>query len=131
MRSKAYRVNIIPIPWQRIVKYGNRCYDTDAKDRVSFGLYLSQQHNDEPFFDKPVHLDVTFYMPFSKKAKNKDKSFYHSNVPYLNNLYKFLLDAMKDVLIADDRVICSLSLKKVYDKEPRTELVITEVVERE
>ena len=128
MRRKEYRINIVPIPWQRIVKYGNRCYDTDAKDRVSFGLYLSQQHNDEPLFDKPIHIDVIFYMPFSKRALKNEDTNYHSNVPYLNNLYRFLLDAMKDVLIADDRVICSLSLKKVYDKEPRTELIITEVV---
>jgi len=110
------------------VRNGNRCYDTQAKERISFTLYLSQQHNEEPFFDKPIHLDATFYMPIPKSIKKRENSLYHFNVPYLDNLYRFLLDAMKDVLIADDRVICSLSLKKVYDKEPRTELKITEVV---
>lgn len=122
MRSKAYCINITPIPWQRIVRKSTRIYDHDAKDRVSFLLYLAQQHNDEPFFDKPVHLDVTFFLPSSKSSK-KDLS----NPPYLDNLYKFLLHSMKDILISDDRVICSLSLKKVYDSKPRTELVITEV----
>jgi Holliday junction resolvase RusA-like endonuclease len=127
MRSKAYRINIPPIPWQRTTRSPNRCYDNDAKERISFGLYLNQQHNEEPFFNKPLHLDVIFYMPFPKLIKNRDKSNYHSNIPHLDNLYKFLLHAMKDVLISDDRVICSLSLKKVYDNEPRTELIITEV----
>lgn len=125
MRSKAYRININPIPWQRIARSGGRIYNTDTKDRVSFVLYLTQQHNEEPFFNKPVHLDVIFYMPFTK-SHNKSAA-YHSNAPAISNLYRFLLDAMKDVLISDDRVICSLSLKKVYDNEPRTELTITEV----
>jgi Holliday junction resolvase RusA-like endonuclease len=126
MRSKTYCINMSPIAWKRAAR---RDYDLKTKDTISFGLYLSQQHNDEPFFSKPIHLEVTFYMPFpAKLAKNQQIPGYHSNIPYLDSLYKFLLDAMKDVLIADDRVICSLSLKKVYDKEPRTELIITEVV---
>jgi len=98
---------------------------------ISFGLYLNKIHNDEPFFSNPIHIEATFYMPIPVKlVKDRDRhiALYHANVPHLENLYKFLLDAMKDVLIADDRVICSLSLKKVYDKEPRTELIITEVV---
>jgi Holliday junction resolvase RusA-like endonuclease len=128
MRSKSYRIDIVPVPWQRVVRKDNRCYDTQTKDAVCFVLHLSQQHNDEPFFDKPIHLDITFYLPIHKLVKEREDSFYHSKTPYLDNLYKFLLDSMKDVVIADDRVICSLSMKKVYDKEPRTELVITEVV---
>lgn len=125
MRSKSYRINIAPIPWQRATR---RDYDLKTKDSISFGLYLNQQHAGEPFYSNPIHLEVTFYMPVVKSRKDIDNSLYHSSAPYLDNLYKFLLEAMKDVLIADDRVICSLSLKKVYDKEPRTELKITEVV---
>lgn len=127
MRSKSYRINIVPVPWQRAVRKESRCYDAHTKDMVSFGLYLSQQHNDEPFFENPIHLDVTFYMPIVRSIKDRPDTVYHSNSPYLDNLYKFLLHSIKNVLIADDRVICSLSLKKVYDKEPRTELTITEV----
>lgn len=126
MRSKIYRINITPIAWQRATR---RDYDVKTKDAISFGLYLNKIHNDEPFYSNPIHVEATFYMPVpSKLDKDRQLPLYHANAPYLDNLYKFLLDAMKDVLIADDRVICSLSLKKVYDKEPRTELIITEVV---
>jgi Holliday junction resolvase RusA-like endonuclease len=125
MRSKSYCVNIPPIAWQRVVRSRNRMYNIHMKDRVAFGLYLSQQHNDEPLFEKPIHLEVVFYMAMGKTPKDKQ---YHAAPPYLDNLYTFLVDALKDVLIRDGRVICSLSLKKVYDKEPRTELIITEVV---
>ena len=125
MRSKAYCINIAPITWQRATR---RDYALKTKDAISFGLYLNQQHNDEPFFSNPIHIEATFYMPVTQRVTKDKQIFYHANVPHLENLYKFLLEAMKDVLIADDRVICSLSLKKVYDKEPRTELIITEVV---
>lgn len=128
MRSKSYRINITPIPWQRIARKGNRCYDTQTREQVCFTLYLSQQHNDEPFFTNPVHLEVIFYMPIHKLVKDRQESHYHHTVPYLDNLYKFVLDAMRGVVVSDERVISSVSLKKVYDKEPRTELTITEVV---
>lgn len=127
MRSKKYCINITPIAWQRLVRNGNRSYDAQTRDKVNFGLYLSQQHNDEPFFDKPIHMEVIFYMPIPKPIKERTNSYFHIAPPYMENLYRFLLDAIKDILIADDRVICSLSLKKVYDKEPRTEIIITEV----
>ena len=127
MRSKSYRINIVPIAWQRVTRSAARSYDTQTKDKVSFGLYLAQQHNEEPFFDKPIHLDVTFYMPIPKLSKERSASPYHSSSPYIDNLYKFFVEALKGVIIQDDRVICSLSIKKVYDKEPRTEMTITEV----
>lgn len=125
MRSKTYCINVAPIAWQRVVRNSSRFYDTQTKDKVCFGLYLSQQHNEEPLFDKPIHMDVIFYLPLPKQLKTP--SAYQTNPPYIDCLFKFLLDAIKDIVIADNRVICSLSLKKVYDKDPRTEIVITEV----
>lgn len=128
MRSKSYNIPITPIHWQKMARNANRSYDPITKDKVSFGLYLSQQHGDEPFFLNPIHMDVTFYMPIPKPIKERTNSIYHATAPYLDSLCKFFLDAIRDIVIVDDRVICSLSVKKVYDKEPRTELVITEVI---
>lgn len=128
MRSKSYCIKINPIAWKRPRLSGNRFYDAQARDKVSFGLYLNQQHANEPLFDKAIRMEIVFYMPIPKTVKNRKPSSYHSGTPDLDNLCKFLLDAIKDVLIVDDRIICSLSAKKVYDKEPRTELIITEVV---
>lgn len=127
MRSKAYCIKVIPISWQRIVRSNNRFYDSQTRDRVVFGLSLGQQHNEEPLFLKPIHMDVTFYMPIPKPIKDRQPSVHHSVSPSIDCLYRFFIDAIKDILITDVRVICSLSMKKVYDKEPRTELVITEV----
>jgi|ERR1700761_4119439 len=128
MRTKSYCIKLSPIPWKRPSLNGNRFYDAQAKDKLAFGLFLAKQHNDEPLFDTAVHLDIIFYMRIPKKGTARLPNAPHYIKPDLDNLCKFLLDAIKDVIILDDRIICSLSAKKVYDKVPRTELVITEVV---
>lgn len=128
VRSKSYSIKLTPIPWQRARLNGQRFFDGQTKEKVAFGLYLNQQHNDEPLFENPISLDIVFYMPMPKSIKDRKNTPYHSTKPDLDNLCKFLLDAIKDVLIADDKIICSIYAKKVYDKEPRTEFVITEVI---
>jgi Holliday junction resolvase RusA-like endonuclease len=121
MRSKSYCINITPIAWNRIVPK-NRSYDNDTR----FNLHLAQQHNEEPLFSKPLDLSIVFYMPLTNKTYKQND--YHSNHPLMNDLYRFVLHSLKDTILSDDRLICSLSLKKVYDNEPRTEIIITEVV---
>ena len=127
MRSKAYRIDITPVAWHRVVRNSHRSYDATTRNKVSFELYLAQQHNEEKLFDKPVHLDVIFYMTLSKSLQER-KAIAHSTIPSLDSLCRFLLESLEGAVILDDRLICSLSAKKVYDKEPRTELIITEVV---
>lgn len=127
MRSKAYRINVAPLTWSRALRKGSMSYDNHTKDQVCFALYLAQQHNEEPMFEKPIHLDITFYMPIPKSPNKKITSKYTTNSPSIDCLYKFFLDSLKDIVITDNRVICALSLKKVYDIEPRTEFTITEV----
>lgn len=128
VRSKSYCIKIPPIAWQRARLNGQRFFDGQTKEKVAFGLYLNQQHNDESLFSNPITLDVVFYMAQPKSLKDRKGTMYHSTKPDLDNLIKFLLDSIKDVLIVDDKIICSIYAKKVYDKEPRTEFVITEVL---
>lgn len=127
MRSKAYCINITPVAWKRAARNGNRMYDAQVRDKVAYGLYLGQQHNDEPLFEKPISVALTFFMPIPSSLKNKKLPHYQGQTPDIDNLCKFILDTFKDILITDDRIICSLFAEKVYDEKPRTELIITEV----
>lgn len=127
MRSKSYVINVPPISWARAGRNAGRYFDTQALEKLSFGLHLANQHNEEPLFGCAIHIDITFFMPMHKSLKKREKTLYHSAAPDIDNLCKFLLDSLKGVVIVDDRKISSLSAKKVYDKVPRTELVITEV----
>jgi len=117
-----------PIAWQRAARNSNRYFDAQAKDKLSHGLYLINQHGDEPLFDKAMRLQVIFFMAIPKTMQNRQNSVYHSKSPDLDNLLKFLLDAMTDVIITDDRLISAIDAVKVYDVMPRTELTITEVM---
>jgi len=127
VRSKSYCIKVKPIAWQRAARNSNRYFDAQAKDKLAHGLYLINQHGDEPLFEGPIRLQVIFFMAIPKTLQNRQHSVYHSKSPDLDNLIKFLLDAMTDVIIADDRIICSLDAIKVYDVMPRTEFIITEV----
>lgn len=123
MRSKSYVINVTPIAWQRAQINGKRFFDGQIQQKVAIGLALAQQHGDEEVFSKPVELIITFYMHQSKSNKEK---YYHATRPDLDNLEKFLLDAIKNVLISDDRIVWQVHKKKVYDQNPRIEFTITE-----
>jgi Holliday junction resolvase RusA-like endonuclease len=102
-------------------------YDGHAKDQVNFALYVAQQHDDEEMFINPVHLDVTFFVPIPKDCPKKLPSKYSVKNPTIDSLYKYFIDAIRDIIVPNNTVICALSIKKMYDKDPRTEFTITEV----
>jgi Holliday junction resolvase RusA-like endonuclease len=114
-----------PISWTRPKLNGQQFFDGQIKAKVCFGLALQSQHNTDLLYSKPIAFNVTFYM--KAPLKPKPNLFYHSCAPDLDNLLKFVFDAIKDVLITDDRIICSITAKKIYAKEARTEFTITEV----
>jgi Holliday junction resolvase RusA-like endonuclease len=127
LRMKMYVVNLKPIPWQRPHLNEKTFFDNQKKEKVLFGIYLQQQHNDEPLFGKSISMDLTFFMPIPRSVKDRTKNPYHANRPDLDNLCKFVLDSMKDVIITDDKIISILTAMKVYDNNPRTEILIKEV----
>lgn len=127
VRSKSYCVNLRPLPWQRPYLNERTLFDNQKREKLAFGIYLAQQHNDEPLFGRPIIMELTFYMAIPKSLPKRKGGLYHSNRPDLDNLCKFVLDAMKEVVITDDKIICDLHARKVYDKVPRTEIIIKEV----
>jgi len=127
MRSKSYSIKISPIAWKRAHRNSNRTMDHDDKEKLYFTLHLENQHNEEPVFTKGVSVQAIFYMPIPKSLKDRVPSLHHATSPDLEDLNKFLLEHLRGVVIKEPRLICSLTSKKVYDKDPRTEFVITEV----
>jgi Holliday junction resolvase RusA-like endonuclease len=118
-----------PISQARARLAGKRFYNAQSQEKMAFGFILKNQHGNEPLFNKAISVDITFYMPQLKNwsAEKRKETIMHSSRPDLDNLEKFLLDAMVNVLITDDNIICSMSAKKVYDSNPRTEFIITEI----
>lgn len=78
-----------------------------------------------------ISLNVTFYMPRPKKhyrtgkyarLLKKDSPFWHSTKPDIDNLVKFVMDALQGILWSDDCKIVRLETSKIYSKKPRTEI---------
>lgn len=122
-KKKKYSVPLSPIPWKRPGVSENGFFDAQKREKLAFSLYLEQQHKEAPLFSSPISLDVVFYMKIP--LKNKSRQGVHFIKPDIDNLCKFLLDSIVGTLITDDRIIWSLSAKKIYDSNPRTEFVIT------
>lgn len=132
MREKEYLINVHPIGWKRAGLKHKRFYDQQTHDKLAIGLYLQQQHAGEPKFTKPVHMDFEFYMGSPKVVKSGKNlpTPWFGTVPDLDNLVKFSMDTVNDtgVIWSDDRIVVSLTAKKVYDNNPRIRMVIKELV---
>lgn len=127
-RTKEYIINMAPIPWRRARLRHKAFFDSQLQEKVVFGLHLNKQHGDEPKFDNAVHVDATFYMPIPRTICKRGKSPWVKTFPDIDNLQKFILDTFTQCGIwKDDCIVSSLMAKKVYDKEPRTHIIVTEL----
>jgi len=122
-------------PRHRHFQRGNfvTTYDPAAKLKESFAGILQAEAPIEPI-STPMILELTFYMarPNSHYGSGKKAEFlkesapeYHSGRPDLDNLTKFVQDALNKIYYRDDALICQLIAKKVYSERPRTEIILT------
>lgn len=135
-----YVIDGSPVRWQRAGRHGSRYYDSQQKIKVSYGIILTNLHGTRPIHTKPLHLDVVFYFPIPQYAKSlkdplninprkqsKRDGMPMTTTPDLDNCVKFLLDSGNKIIWQDDSIVCSMSIKKVYSENPRTEFIITEL----
>lgn len=127
--SREYVINLAPISWKRAGLSKKTFYDKQKHDKLACGLYLSQQHGNAPKFTKALHVECTFYIPLPASIPRRERSCWCSKFPDIDNLQKFLFDAITStgVIWKDDALISSVHSKKLYDKEPRTHIRITEL----
>ena len=128
-----------PIPLARGRISCGRIYDSQKQHKLAYGILLQHQHNGKPLFDKPLHLEATFYFKIplsqmnrmtSKSSSNKrfkGEGVPHSIRPDLDNVVKFLLDCCNGVIYRDDCLVASMKIEKVYSENPRTEFDLWEI----
>lgn len=131
MKSKTYTIPINPITWKRAGVNNSMFYDKQKQEKLAVGLYLINQHEDTPRFSGPLKMTVTFFMkqPKTIKERNIGGSKYCYKTPDLDNLCKFLMDAINDtdVVWEDDKLVSHLIAQKIYDAIPRTVITIEEI----
>lgn len=130
MRMQKYCIDLSPQAWKRAGLNGSKFYDKQIHEKLAFGLYLQQQHGNQPTFKKPLHVEATFFMNTPQKRLKDSVGKFDPNRPDLDNLLKFFLDAaVKANILKDDAIVCSVTMKKIYSLEPRTEIIIQELYE--
>lgn len=132
-RSGQYVLVGEPVPSQRPrhSKTSHHVYNPQRALQYILSSHLLEQHHGQPMFEGPLEMVITWYMPIpqSISAKKKDAlvAKYHHIKPDVDNLEQLLLNACNGVLFKDDCQIARIVKEKVYDHEPRTVFIITEL----
>ena len=91
-----------------------RPYDPSKEDKRIFALHCNHKRPKEPF-DFPLHVYLQFHF------KN------HQHEPDVDNCIKFVFDALNGIYWSDDKIIHRVTAVKVFNGNPRTEVVIREI----
>lgn len=105
--------------------------DPSKTDKQDF-LTHAFKHRPKTPMRGAIKLTVNTYFArpkshYNKKGLKKDAPVYSVKIPDVDNLLKFVGDALNTVFWEDDKLICEAVIVKKYSDTPRVEVSITEV----
>jgi Holliday junction resolvase RusA-like endonuclease len=102
-----------------------RTYDPKSKDKKKLAKYITENYSFEKT-DKPllVVIQADFKIPssLSKVKKGLAVGRYRPKKPDIDNIAKYYLDAMNDVVYFDDAQIVALNVVKKYSLKPNVRI---------
>ena len=107
-------------------------YDPSKGDKADFLAKALENRPTAPL-DEPLAVALVFYFGRPKAhyrtGKNKhllrdDAPHWHTRTPDADNLAKLVCDSLNGIFWRDDSCICDLTIKKCYDKVPRTAVTV-------
>ena len=102
-----------------------RTYDPKSNDKKELAKYITENYSFEKT-DKPllVIIQANFKIPSStsKVQKQLMNGKYRPKKPDIDNIAKYYLDAMNDIVYFDDAQIIALNIVKMYSEEPSVEI---------
>lgn len=130
-----------PIAWKRAghrsVRSGNKnlaiIYDKQKREKEMVRWQMRSQFK-EAILSVPLLVDIIFRMPIPKTTSGKMKTqmlngaVHHFHKPDCDNLAKFYLDCMNELVYKDDGQIYDLHVKKTYSLVPSTLIRIRPIV---
>ncbi len=102
-----------PKPLKRHGTNKGRGYDPSCVGKGDFAIQCSHLRPREPF-DFPLHVYLQFH-------------FDSHNEGDIDNYIKFVFDALNGIYWKDDKCIHRVTAVKVFEGNPRTEVIIMEV----
>ena len=98
---------------------GRGKFDPSKEDKRVFAIMCNHHRPNVPYAF-PLHVYMQFHFEVGRKAGD-------TNVGDVDNLTKFVLDALNGIFWEDDRYIDRITAVRCYKGNVRTEVVIMEV----
>lgn len=124
-----FEIEGTPIPWMRPgvmrTKKCNIIYDKQKKDKELIQWQLRFRYKEKPL-TIPISVELIFGMPIPASTSGALRRqmlhgvVHHCKKPDLDNLTKFIFDAMNGLIYVDDAQISVLSTSKIYSSVPST-----------
>lgn len=118
-----------PVPWKRPgilkTKNFNVVYDRQKREKEKVRWQIRGEYKEDPLRG-PLRVDIIFRMPIPKSTSKPIRRemlyglYHHFKKPDIDNLTKFILDCMNELVYADDAQICEYHAAKVYSTHPGT-----------
>lgn len=108
-------------------------WNSHKERKLIADISLESQHNDRALFSGSLQFDVAFYFPIPHPLRSKTKAVDGDLVsckPSIFLLLNFLEHSAEHIIFAETGNISRMSCVKLYDKDPRTVLTITELNEK-
>jgi len=112
-----------------------RSYDPSAQDKKEF-LMMAKKYAPKTPILGAISVRIEFYMPRPKNhyrtgkyshLLKADAPMNHTGRPDIDNLLKFVMDALNGVFYKDDSQICQVFTLKQYNTRPGTLVEIVEL----
>jgi Holliday junction resolvase RusA-like endonuclease len=133
-RTKIYTVRGDPVALAR-PRMGKKpycnVYDSQKQLKLLMSITLGGQHDEEPLFEGPLYVDIIFYMRMPMMTLPRRKVLngtFCKKRPDIDNMCKFYLDVANGIIYSDDSTIACMTLRKIYDFEPRTVMTVSEII---
>lgn len=128
--------NFPPTPQERPRVTRFVTYDPSAPKKKQFLKTILNQLPEQPISEPIViRLNFNFKRPkshyTSKGELRKVAPLYHTSRPDIDNLVKFVLDALNKHLYQDDALVVSLATKKMYSEAEGIEINVKKLSEME
>lgn len=124
----------VPVPHAapRFTRAGY-AYSIRDKNRDYAQWQIKAQYNQEAPISGPVSIRATFHMPIPKTTSKVRKlqmlngKMFHIKRPDTSNLYYFIENALKGIVIDDDSQVVEFTARKVFSEKPKTVLLIESI----
>jgi len=125
---RVYEIEGPPVAWMRAGRVGEKYYDRQFKEKKRYQWIIKSAMAGLYAASEPIKLVLEFHMPIPKswarKKHLKALGQPHAVRSDLDNLIKFVGDALNGVLWSDDAIIFEITAHKFYAEEPKTRIMI-------